>query len=77
MDDTAKTISEFLLERLKESAALEAAEGAEPPPGVPADPLGAVLPELRREAEPRPDRNGARRGYAQTAREDSRPLGSG
>ena len=76
MDDTAKTISELLLERLKESAALEA-EGEAVPPDASVGPLGAVPPEFRREAEAQPDRNGARRAYAQTAREDSHPLGSG
>ena len=65
MDDTAKTISELLLERLKESAALEAEGEAVPPFGAPVEPPVASPPELQKGAEAQPDRNGARRAYAQ------------
>lgn len=66
MDDTAKTISELLLERLKESAALEAAGEAVLPFGTPVElPVAAAPPELQKGAEAQPDRNGARRAYAQ------------
>lgn len=66
MDNTAKTISELLLERLKESAALEAEGAAVPPLGAPVElPVAAVPPELQKGAEAQPDRNGARRAYAQ------------
>lgn len=66
MDDTAKTISELLLERLKESAALEAEGEAVPPFGAPVElPAAAAPPELQKGAEAQPDRNRARRAYAQ------------
>lgn len=66
MDDTAKTISELLLERLRESAALEAEGEAVPPFGVPVElPVAAAPPEHQKGAEAQPDRNGARRAYAQ------------
>ena len=66
MDDTAKTISELLLERLKESAALEAAGESVSPFGAPVGlPVEAAPPELQKGAEAQPDRNGAQRAYAQ------------
>lgn len=66
MDDAAKTISELLLERLKESAALETAGEAGLPPGFPAElPVAAAPPGFPKGAEHPPDRNGARRAYAQ------------
>lgn len=40
MDHKAQSISEFMLERLREAAALEASGGAEPPPRRPAPPEG-------------------------------------
>lgn len=78
MDHSAKSISELLLERLRESAALEAAEEAEPPPGLPVEPLPAP-PRVDIPPGPgrTPDRSGARRAYGQAAGAASRPLGSG
>ncbi len=83
MDDTAKTISEFLVERLRESAALEAAGKDVPPPGVLVElPVVAAPPELRQGVERPPDRNGVRRAYTQAEERegeenDSRLLTSG
>lgn len=78
MDHSAKSISELLLERLRESAALEAAEEAGPPPGLPVEPLPAP-PRVDIPPGPgrTPDRSGARRAYGQAAGATSRPLGSG
>ncbi len=49
MDDTAKSISEFLLDRLKQSAALEQAadkpmDEPKAPPDFPSELLGAEVP---------------------------------
>lgn len=72
MKDAMKSISELLLERLEQIAALEEAGGAETAPDIPLDqlPIGA-RPDAGPEAERRPDRSAARRAYAQGA--DSEP----
>lgn len=54
------------MERLKENAALEAAGEAVPPFGAPVElPVEAAPPEPQEGAEAHPDRNRARRAYAQ------------
>lgn len=77
MDNTAKSISEFLLERLKQTAALE--QAADEPKALVDFPLELLLgaevpPGLRPKAESPPNRKAAQQAYAQITGADHRPT---
>lgn len=77
MDNTAKSISEFLLEWLKQTAALE--QAADEPvdksntlPDFPSYLLGAEVPPILPKTENPPNRKAAQQAYAQIAGADHR-----
>lgn len=77
MDSTAKSISEFLLERLERAAALEqAADGSvdvpKTLPDFPSDLPGAEVPPILPKTESPPNRKAAQQAYAQITGADHR-----
>lgn len=81
MDNTAKSISEFLLERLKQAAALEkTADEAETPSDSSAGQFGADVRQgmdIQQKPESHLSRSAAQRAYTQITSTDSHSLGAG
>ena len=77
MDNTAKSISEFLLERLKQTAALEQAanesvDKSKTLPNFPSNLPGAEVPPILPKTKSPPNRKAAQQAYAQITGADHR-----
>lgn len=80
MDNTIRSVSEFLLERLRESAALEVADGdeAETLPDMPVEPIAVNLrPDVRQAVERQLNKSAANRAYSHATGIDLHLWGSG